>query len=141
MTGVQTCALPIWRIGLANWTPEGFIGQVFKTLGKYLPPPSGAKSPALWGTRAALEEMFGAQSRSIKAESRLFNFRYRSPEHFLDVFRTFYGPVLKAFAALDTTSQQNLRYDLHALIVRMNKSGDTTMVVPSEYLEVVITRL
>ena len=85
--------------------------------------------------------MFGAQSRSIKAEPRLFNFRYRSPEHFLDVFRTFYGPVLKAFAALDTTSQQNLRNDLHALIVRMNKSGDSTMVVPSEYLEVVITRL
>ena len=132
---------PGGRIGLANWTPEGFIGQVFKTLGKYLPPPSGAKSPALWGTRAALEEMFGAQSRSIKAEPHLFNFRYRSPEHFLDVFRTFYGPVLKAFAALDTTSQQNLRNDLHALIVRMNKSGDTTMVVPSEYLEVVITRL
>jgi len=114
---------------------------VFKTLGKYLPPPSGAKSPALWGTRAALEEMFNAQSRSIKAEPHLFNFRYRSPEHFLDVFRTFYGPVLKAFAALDTTSQQNLRNDLHALIVRMNKSGDSTMVVPSEYLEVVITRL
>ena len=132
---------PGGRIGLANWTPEGFIGQVFKTLGKYLPPPSGAKSPALWGTRAALEEMFNAQSRSIKAEPRLFNFRYRSPEHFLDVFRTFYGPVLKAFAALDTTSQQNLRNDLHALIVRMNKSGDSTMVVPSEYLEVVITRL
>jgi ubiquinone/menaquinone biosynthesis C-methylase UbiE len=129
------------RIGLANWTPEGFIGKVFKTLGKYLPPPSGAKSPALWGTRAALEEMFGAQSRSIKAEPRLFNFRYRSPEHFLDVFRTFYGPVLKAFATLDTASQQNLRNDLHALIVRMNKSGDATMVVPSEYLEVVITRL
>jgi ubiquinone/menaquinone biosynthesis C-methylase UbiE len=132
---------PGGRIGLANWTPEGFIGQVFKTLGKYLPPPSGAKSPALWGTRAALEEMFGAQSRSIKAEPRLFNFRYRSPEHFLDVFRTFYGPVLKAFAALDTASQQNLRNDLHALIVRLNKSGDATMVVPSEYLEVVITRL
>jgi SAM-dependent methyltransferase len=129
------------KIGLANWTPEGFIGQVFKILGKYLPPPSGAKSPALWGTRAALEEMFGAQSRSIKAGSRLFNFRYRSPEHFLDVFRTFYGPVLKAFATLDTASQQNLRNDLHALIVRMNKSGDATMVVPSEYLEVVITRL
>jgi len=131
---------PGGRIGLANWTPEGFIGQVFKTLGKYLPPPSGAKSPALWGTRAALEEMFGAQSRSIKAEPRLFNFRYRSPEHFLDVFRTFYGPVLKAFAALDTASQQNLRNDLHALIVRLNKSGDATMVVPSEYLEVVVTR-
>ena len=85
--------------------PEGFIGQVFKTLGKYLPPPAGAKSPALWGTRAALEEMFGSQASSIKAEPRMFNFRYRSPEHFLDVFRTFYGPVLKAFAALDAADR------------------------------------
>jgi ubiquinone/menaquinone biosynthesis C-methylase UbiE len=127
------------RIGLANWTPDGFIGQVFKTLGKYLPPPSGAKSPALWGTRMRLDELFGNQA-TIKAEPRMFNFRYRSPDHFLDVFKTFYGPVLKAFAALDAPTRENLRNDLHALIVRMNKSGDATMVVPSEYLEVVITR-
>lgn len=128
------------RIGLANWTPDGFIGQVFKTLGKYLPPPAGAKSPALWGTRAALDDMFGSQAGSINAESRFFNFRYKSAEHFLDVFKTYYGPVLKAFAALDAAAQQNLHNDLYALIVRMNKSGDATMVVPSEYLEVVITR-
>ena len=127
------------RIGLANWTPDGFIGQVFKTLGKYLPPPSGARSPALWGTRARLDELFGNQA-TIRTEPRMFNFRYRSPEHFLDVFKTFYGPVLKAFAALDAPTRENLRNDLHALIVRMNKSGDATMVVPSEYLEVVITR-
>lgn len=131
---------PGGQIGLANWTPEGFIGQVFRTLGKYLPAPAGAKSPALWGTCAALKEMFSNQAKSIKAEPRLFNFRYRSPEHFLDVFKTYYGPVLKAFAALDAASQQDLRNDLHALIVRMNKSGDPTMVVPSEYLEAVITR-
>ena len=128
------------RIGLANWTPDGFIGQVFKTLGKYLPPPAGAKSPALWGTRAALDEMFGSQASSIKAEPRFFNFRYKSAEHFLEVFKTYYGPVLKAFAALDAAAQQDLHNDLYALIVRMNKSGDATMVVPSEYLEVVITR-
>jgi ubiquinone/menaquinone biosynthesis C-methylase UbiE len=127
------------KIGLANWTPDGFIGQVFKTLGKYLPPPSGAKSPALWGTRARLDELFGNQA-TIKAEPRMFNFRYRSPDHFLDVFKTFYGPVLKAFAALDAPTRENLRNDLHALIVRMNKSGDATMVLPSEYLEVVVTR-
>src|SRR5437879_6099441 len=126
------------KIGLANWTPEGFIGQVFKTLGKYLPPPPGTKSPALWGTRARLDEMFGADA--IKAEPRMFNFRYRSPEHFLEVFKTFYGPVLKAFAALDAGPQENLRTDLHALIVRMNRSGDATMIVPSEYLEVVVTK-
>ena len=128
------------KIGLANWTPEGFIGQVFKTLGKYLPPPAGAKSPALWGTRTRLDELFGNQATSIKTEPRLFNFRYRSPEHFIDVFKTFYGPVLKAFTALDPATRENLRNDLHALIVRMNKSGDATMVVPSEYLEVVITK-
>jgi ubiquinone/menaquinone biosynthesis C-methylase UbiE len=128
------------KLGLANWTPEGFIGQVFKTLGKYLPPPAGAKSPAFWGTQARLDEMFGSDASSIKAEPRMFNFRYRSPEHFLDVFKTFYGPVLKAFAALDTAAQENLRNDLHALIVRMNRAGDGTMIVPSEYLEVVITK-
>ncbi len=128
------------KIGLANWTPEGFIGQVFKTLGKYLPPPPGAKSPALWGSRARLDEMFGSDASSIKAEPRMFNFRYRSPEHFLDVFKTFYGPVLKAFAALDAATRENLRNDLHALVVRMNRAGDGTMVVPSEYLEVVVTK-
>ena len=131
---------PGGKIGLANWTPEGFIGQVFKTLGKYLPPPAGAKSPALWGTRARLAEMFGSDASSIKAESRVFNFRYRSPEHFLDVFKTFYGPILKAFAALDPAKQEEFRNDLHALVVRMNRADDGTMVVPSEYLEVVITK-
>jgi ubiquinone/menaquinone biosynthesis C-methylase UbiE len=131
---------PRGRIGLANWTPEGFIGQVFKTLGKYLPPPAGTRSPALWGTRARLTEMFDAGASSIKAESRLFKFRYRSPEHFLDVFKTYYGPVLKAFAALEPAKQEELHNDLNALIVRMNSSGDGTMVVPSEYLEVVITK-
>ncbi len=131
---------PKGQIGLANWTPEGFIGQVFKTLGKYLPPPAGTRSPAMWGTRARLTEMFDAGARSIKAELRLFNFRYRSPSHFLDVFKTYYGPVLKAFAALEPAKQEELHNDLHALIVRMNRSGDATMVVPSEYLEVIVTK-
>jgi ubiquinone/menaquinone biosynthesis C-methylase UbiE len=131
---------PRGQIGLANWTPEGFIGQVFKTLGKYLPPPAGAKSPALWGTPARLTEMFGAATSLIKAEARHFNFRYRSPEHFLEVFETFYGPIHRAFAALDPQRQTDLRNDLHALIVRMNRATNGTMVVPSEYLEVVITK-
>jgi len=128
------------HIGLANWTPEGFIGQVFKTLGKYLPPPTGARSPALWGTRARLTELFGSEASSIKAEPRSFNFRYRSPGHFLDVFKTFCGPVPKAFVALEPTKREELQDDLHALIVRMNRAGDGTMIVPSEYLEVVITK-
>ena len=128
------------KIGLANWTPEGFIGQIFKTLGKYLPPPAGARSPALWGTKARLDDMFGALARDIKITRRDFVFRYRSPEHFLEIFKTYYGPVLKAFAALDGAKQDGLQRDVLALIATMNRSGDATMVVPSEYLEVVVTK-
>jgi ubiquinone/menaquinone biosynthesis C-methylase UbiE len=131
---------PGGTIGLANWTPEGFIGQVFKTLGKHLPPPQGAKSPAAWGTRARLDELFEADASSISTEVRHFNFRYRSPEHFLEVFKTYYGPVLKAFAALEPAKQDALQNDLRNLIVRANRGGKGSMVVPSEYLEVVISR-
>jgi ubiquinone/menaquinone biosynthesis C-methylase UbiE len=131
---------PKGQIGLANWTPEGFIGQLFKILGKYLPPPPTAKSPALWGTRERLAAMFGSATSEIKAEARCFNFRYRSPTHFLNVFETYYGPIHRAFASLDQQGQIGLRDDLHALIVRMNRATDGTMIVPSEYLEVVITK-
>lgn len=131
---------PKGRIGLANWTPQGFIGQVFKTLGQYLPPPAGVKSPALWGTRERLTELFGNGAASIQAQPRHFAFRYRSPEHFLDVFRTYYGPTLKAFAALDETKQRSLHDDLIALIGRLNTADDGTIVVPSEYLQVVIVK-
>lgn len=128
------------QIGLANWTPDGFIGQVFKALGKYLPPPAAAKSPMLWGTRVRLTEMFGAAATWIKTKSRHFNFRYRSAEHFIQVFRTYYGPMLKAFSALETPQQNRLEKDLYTLIARMNKADDGTMVVPSEYLQVVIAK-
>ena len=86
------------KIGLANWTPDGFIGQLFKTLGKHVPPPAGVKSPALWGMRARIEEMFGTAASSIETLPRKFMFRYRSPEHWMDVFKTYYGPMLKTFA-------------------------------------------
>jgi ubiquinone/menaquinone biosynthesis C-methylase UbiE len=128
------------KIGLANWTPEGFIGQVFKIIGKYLPPATGAKSPALWGTKARLTELFRDVTASVSAEPRNFNFRYCSPEHFIDVFKAYYGPMLKAFGALDTVEQKNLRKDLLALIARLNKADDGSMVVPGEYLEVVIVK-
>jgi ubiquinone/menaquinone biosynthesis C-methylase UbiE len=127
------------KIGLANWTPDGFIGQLFKTLGQHLPPPAGARSPALWGTRARLTELFGRHAAAIAAEPRHFAFRYRSPEHWLDVFKTTYGPMLKAFAALDANGQAALERDMLALVGRLNRASDGTMVVPSEYLEVVIT--
>ena len=128
------------QIGLTNWTPDGFIGQLFKTLGKYLPPPPTAKSPLLWGTRARLTELFGSGATWIKTEPREFKFRYRSAEHFVDVFRTYYGPTLKAFSALDVPQQIRLEKDLYDLIGHMNTADDKTMVVPSEYLEIVIVK-
>jgi SAM-dependent methyltransferase len=128
------------KIGMANWTPEGFIGQLFKTLGKHVAPPAGVKSPALWGNKARLEELFRTEASAIGVEKRTFAFRYRSAEHFLDVFRTFYGPVLKAFEALKPNAQAALQSDILALIGTFNRSGDATMVVPSEYLEIVIVR-
>jgi ubiquinone/menaquinone biosynthesis C-methylase UbiE len=128
------------KIGLANWTPEGFIGQLFKTIGKHVPPSPGAKSPALWGTRARIAELFEPHATSVKSVQRNFVFRYRSPEHWLQIFKTYYGPVLKTFAALEPAAQGALQRDLLALIDQFNRSGDGSMVVPSEYLEIVITR-
>jgi ubiquinone/menaquinone biosynthesis C-methylase UbiE len=128
------------KIGLANWTPEGFIGQLFKIIGKHLPPPAGAKSPALWGTHARLTELFRPHASPAAATHRHFVFRYRSPEHWLEVFKTYYGPLLKAFAALEPAGQAALERDVMSLIGQFNRSGDGSMVVPSEYLEVVLTR-
>jgi ubiquinone/menaquinone biosynthesis C-methylase UbiE len=131
---------PGGKIGLANWTPEGFIGQLFKTIGKHLPPPAGVKSPALWGTRPRLAELFEPRAAAITAEARNFVFRYRSAEHWLEIFKTYYGPMLKAFAALEPAAQSALASDMKALVSRFNRSGDETMVVPGEYLQIVITR-
>jgi ubiquinone/menaquinone biosynthesis C-methylase UbiE len=130
---------PGGKIGMANWTPESFIGEVFKVLGRHVAPPAGVKSPALWGSRPHLASLFETQGL-VRAESRHFMFRYRSPEHFLHVFKTWYGPVHKAFAALDATRQAVLADDLMALMARFNRADDGTLVVPSEYLQVVITR-
>ena len=131
---------PGGKIGLANWTPESFIGQVFKTIGKYIPPAAGVKSPALWGTKARLEQLFGKNARQMRTTSREFTFRYRSPEHFIEVFRTYYGPMNKTYGAIDAGKQAAFTSDLLALMAGGNRSGDRTLVLPSEYLEVVIER-
>ena len=128
------------RIGLANWTPEGFVGAIFKMIGRHVPPPQGVKSPALWGTRPHLDHLFGAGARDIRVTEKNFVFRYRSPEHFMEVFRNFYGPVHKAFAALDTAGQDALHAEFLALIDQFNMAEDGTVVAPSTYLEVVIDR-
>jgi len=130
---------PGGKIGLANWTPESFVGQLFKTIGKYVPPAPGVQSPALWGTTARLDALFGGQA-TVVAASRHFSFRYRSPQHMVDTFRNFYGPVLKAFAAIDPAAREALAADLLALVGRFNTATDGSAVVPGEYLEVVITK-
>ena len=127
------------RIGLANWTPEGFVGQLFKVIGAHAPPPAGLKSPALWGTEAYLEGLFGSGA-DIRTEHRQFNFRYASSAHWLQVFREYYGPTNKAFARLDSGGQAALERDILAVLDRFNTAGPASLVVPSEYLEVVIMK-
>jgi ubiquinone/menaquinone biosynthesis C-methylase UbiE len=131
---------PGGRIGLTNWTPEGFIGELFKTLGRRLPPPAGLQSPALWGDETHLRALFADRSTSIVTTRRLFNFRYRSAEHFIDVFRAWYGPVHQAFRVLSAADAAGFESDLTSLLHRLNRAGSKSLVVPSEYLEVVITR-
>jgi len=128
------------RIGLASWTPEGFVGQVFKVIGAHVPPPMGLRSPALWGTEARLAELFAEGTLQRRTQQRVFTFRYRSPDHWLEVFRTWYGPVHRAFEALPPGRQDALASDLLALVGRHDLAHDGTMVVPSTYLEAVLTR-
>jgi ubiquinone/menaquinone biosynthesis C-methylase UbiE len=126
------------RIGLANWTPDGFIGQLFKIIGKHVSPPAGIKSPALWGTEGRLGELF--PGHQLKTSKQIFSFRYKSPGHWLNVFKTYYGPTNRAFAALDSVRQEALEAEIVELLERMNRGGKDTLIVPSEYLEVVVTR-
>jgi SAM-dependent methyltransferase len=128
------------RIGLANWTPQGFIGQLFKVIGAHVPPPAGLQSPALWGTEPHLAELFGPQAAQIRCERKHFNFRYASAAHWIQVFRDYYGPTHRAFAALDAAGQSRLEADITALLERLNVAGPGSLVVPAEYAEVVITK-
>jgi ubiquinone/menaquinone biosynthesis C-methylase UbiE len=131
---------PGGRIGLANWTPDGFIGQLFQVIGAHVPPPAGVRSPMQWGTRGRLEELFATHAAALEVQRRVYCFRYRSPEHWLEVFRTDYGPMVRAFAALPASGQQALAADLLALVRRCNRARDASMVVPSAWLDVAVTR-
>ena len=128
------------KIGLACWTPESFIGQLFKTIGKYVPPAAGLDSPAAWGTEARLADLFGAATKNTTITRRAFAFRYRSAMHWIEVFRTYYGPMNKTYGALDADKQLAFTRDLVDLLEQGNRSSDRTLVLPSEYLEVVIER-
>ncbi len=125
------------RIGLANWTPDSFIGQLFKTIGKHVPPPAGVSPPALWGTEERLAQLF--PGGKVKATKQFFKFRYMSPQHWIEIFRTYYGPTNRAFAALDASKQAALEADIVQLLESMNSGGRDTLIVPSAYLETVIS--
>ncbi len=136
---VRVCR-PGGKIGLANWTPDGFLGELFRTNARYLPPPPGLKPPVLWGTEARLRELLGGSISALHTTRRTYLARYYSPQHWLEFFQTYYGPTLKTFEALDGTGQAALTQDLTELLQRFNRSGDTTLVVPCDYLEVVAVR-
>lgn len=128
------------RIGLANWTPQGFIGQLFKVVGGHVPPPAGVQQPSRWGVEEHLRTLFGERAAAITLTPRLFNFRYRSAAHFIEVFRTWYGPVHKVFGALPAEGAAALERDLAELLNRLNVAGPHSLVVPSEYVEVLVMR-
>ncbi len=128
------------KIGLACWTPEGFLGDLFRTVGRHVPPPAGVASPLHWGTDAGIAELFGASARVLRSEKRTFVFRYRSSAHFVDIFREFYGPTNRAFAALDGAGQRALAADLDALLTSRDR-GRGGLSIAAEYLEVVLERV
>jgi ubiquinone/menaquinone biosynthesis C-methylase UbiE len=130
---------PGGRIGLACWTPQGFLGQLFQVVAKHVPPIPGVQSPLLWGTESHIQDLFSG-STSIEQKVREFAFRYHSPEHWVDVFRAFYGPTHKAFQALDAARQAALEADLIALLRKWDRGGAAGLVVPGEYLETIITK-
>lgn len=128
------------RIGLANWTPDGFVGQLFRVVGRFVPPPAGVASPTAWGTETRLVELFGPHASDIRTERKQYVFRNLSAAHWIELFRNYYGPVYKAFAALDATGQQALHQALLELLEKFNRGGSEALIVPSDYLEVVIRR-
>ncbi|HXY38207.1 MAG TPA: class I SAM-dependent methyltransferase [Vicinamibacteria bacterium] len=128
------------RIGLANWTPDGFVGELFRVLGGHVPPPAGLRSPLEWGKEARLVQLFGPQASDIRTRRRTYTFRYRSAEHWIEVFRSFYGPTHKAFAALDEPGRQKLHLALLDLLARSSRGSGPGLSVPGDYLEVVVTR-
>jgi len=131
---------PGGRIGLASWTPEGFVGRLFGVIARHVPPAPGLLSPALWGTEPHIVRLFGRQAFDIHCERKDFHMRYESPAHWLQVFRDFYGPTHQAFATLDPEGQRELEIEITGLLESMNIGGATSLVVPAEYLQVVISR-
>jgi SAM-dependent methyltransferase len=136
---VRVCR-PGGTIGLVNWTPAGFIGQLLRTVGKHVPPPAGVRPPPQWGTEERLRELLGDAVSRLDIQRRTFVFRFRSPDHFATFFRDNYGPVHKAFGALDEPGRERFYDDLTALAREHDREEGPSVAMPAEYLEVVATR-
>jgi SAM-dependent methyltransferase len=132
---------PGGTIALASWTPDSFVGAMFRTIGAHVPPPAGVRPPGLWGSEERLSELLGGGVSEMRHERRTFAFRFRSPEEFVDFFRDNYGPTHKAFAALDEDGQAALYGDLAALARRFDRlQGNGAVALPSDYLETIAIR-
>jgi SAM-dependent methyltransferase len=131
---------PGGTIALASWTPTGFIGELFQTVGAHVPPPAGVPAPMLWGTKEHLGRLFGNEIRSLGVAERTFTFRFRSAAEFVAFFRRFYGPTLKAFAALDEDGAEALERDLVELAIRFDRLGGDAIAIPATYTEAVAVR-
>jgi SAM-dependent methyltransferase len=128
------------KIGLASWTPTGYIGQLFRLIGKYAPPPAGLKPASLWGTEERLRDLFGDGVTALQTTKRNFVFRYRSAAHWVEYFAAYYGPFLTTFNALDAATQEQFSREVTSLLESLNQAKDGTLAVPAEYLEAVAIR-
>ena len=128
---------PGGRIGMVNWVPDGYIGELFRTIGRYLPPPPGLRPPVEWGSQQRLRELFGPEA-TISAPRRTFRWRWPSPEHQAEFFATFYGPTNRVVAAIGDDRAADLKADMAKVAAGFNLSDDDTLVLRQEYLEVVV---
>jgi ubiquinone/menaquinone biosynthesis C-methylase UbiE len=131
---------PGGRIGMANWVPDSGVGRMFMTVAKHAPPPPGVTSPLLWGTEERLQELFGDEISDLGVERRASRQAFRSADHFLDFFRTYFGPTKVAYERVGSDGEEALTADLRAYLEESNTAGDRALVLQSEYLQVVATR-
>jgi ubiquinone/menaquinone biosynthesis C-methylase UbiE len=131
---------PGGRIGMANWSPGGSVGTMFKTISKHAPPPPGVESPLLWGTEERVQELFGDGVSGIEFERRISRQPFRSPEHYVEFFRTYFGPTQTAYERVGEEGEAALTEDLLSFLREANTAGDRAMVLEAEYLEVIATR-
>ncbi len=131
---------PGGRIGMGNWTPEGGVGGMFMTIAKHAPPPPGLNPPLLWGTEERLRELFGDGISDLRVERRTSRQPFRSPDHYIDHFRTYFGPAKMAFERVGSEGEEALEDDLRAYLEAQNTAGERALVLEAEYLEVIATR-